>query len=198
MERRQSVSRSTGLDRNTTDKFYTRKNVVKLCEKQIQKHVNIDHLNDLIIEPSAGDGAFINMIREICDNYVFFDISPENEDIVEMDYLEFELEPEKWKGRIHVVGNPPFGRQASLAIKFIKKSCEFCDTVSFILPRSFKKNSMKRHFPLIFHPVYEINLPKNSFRIDGEKYDVPCVFQIWERRDKNRRKNKKLFPEQAI
>ena len=48
---------------------------------------------------------------------------------------------------IHIIGNPPFGRQSSLAIKFIKKSCEFCDTLSFILPKSFKKESLKKHFP---------------------------------------------------
>ena len=46
--------------------------------------------------------------------------------------------------KIHVIGNPPFGRQSSLAIKFIKKSCSFSDTISFILPKSFKKDSMKK------------------------------------------------------
>ena len=38
------------------------------------------------------------------------------------------------------------------AIKFIKKSCEFCDSVSFILPKSFKKDSLKKTFPLKLGP----------------------------------------------
>ena len=37
--------------------------------------------------------------------------------------------------KIHIIGNPPFGRQSSLAIKFIKKSVEYCDSISFILPK---------------------------------------------------------------
>ena len=28
-----------------------------------------------------------------------------------------------------------------------------------------------------------MDLPKNSFLIDGKEYDVPCVFQIWIKRD---------------
>jgi hypothetical protein len=44
---------------------------------------------------------------------------------------------------IHIIGNPPFGRQSSTAIKFIKKSCLFCNSLSFILPKSFKKDSLK-------------------------------------------------------
>ena len=96
--------------------------------------------------------------------------------------------------KIHVIGNPPFGRQSSLAIKFIKKSCEFCDSVSFILPKSFKKDSLKKSFPLNFHLIFEIDLPDNSFLVDGVEHDVPCIFQIWEKKTTNRVVNEKLEP----
>jgi hypothetical protein len=188
-------SSSVGLRRDTTDKFYTKKRVVNLCGEQIQKYVDINPSDDLIIEPSAGNGSFVHLIKKLSNNYVFLDIRPEDRNIIEIDYLR-EFDPTGIRGfrKIHVIGNPPFGRQASQAIKFIKKSCEFCDTVSFILPRSFKKNSMKKYFPLDFHLICEITLPKNSFRIEGKEYSVPCIFQIWERRDKNRRRNRKLSP----
>jgi hypothetical protein len=32
----------------------------------------------------------------------------------------------------------------------------------------------------------EVELPKNSFMLEGELRDVPCVFQIWVRRDVKR------------
>ena len=85
--------------------------------------------------------------------------------------------------KIHIIGNPPFGRQSSLVIKFIKKSITFCDSISFILPKSFKKDSLKKHFPLNFHLINEFDLPKKSFLIDNKEHDVPCVFQIWIKKD---------------
>ena len=65
--------------------------------------------------------------------------------------------------------------------KKCKKSCNFCNSISFILPKSFKKDSLKKSFPLNFHLIYEGDLPDKSFLVDGVEYDVPCVFQIWEK-----------------
>ena len=109
------------------------------------KYIDIDiDDNDIIIEPSAGNGSFIDEIKKTVNNYIFYDIEPENDEIIEQDYLLVNSDDFK-DCNIHVVGNPPFGRQSSLAIKFIKKSCEFCDTISFILPKSFKKDNLKNH-----------------------------------------------------
>lgn len=95
---------------------------------------------------------------------------------------------------IHIIGNPPFGRQSSLAIQFIKKCCEFANTISFILPKSFKKNSMQKHFPLNYHLIFEINLPENSFLVNDKETDVPCVFQIWQYKKEKRKIIKNLIP----
>ena len=97
-------------------------------------------------------------------------------------------------GKIHVIGNPPFGRQSSLAIKFIKKSCEFCNSVSFILPKSFKKDSLKKTFPLKFHLIFEVDLPDKSFLVDGIEHNVPCIFQIWEKKSHSRFVAEKIEP----
>ena len=181
-----------GLKRNTVDKFYTRNSLVKTCIDYVNSIINIDKKDDLIIEPSAGAGSFINSIKGICDNTIFYDIMPEHSEIVKQDYLTTDLSI--YNKKIHIIGNPPFGRQSSLAIKFIKHSCKYCHSISFILPKSFKKESLKKKFPLKFHCVHESDIPNSSFLLNGEDYDVPCVFQIWIKKDFNREAPKQLKP----
>ena len=175
-----------GLHRNTIDKFYTKSSIVDLCISNISKYLTIDKIETWFLEPSAGNGAWINGIKKLSDNAIFLDIQPEANNIIQMDYLNFDINTLNFdisKTKIHVVGNPPFGRQSSLAIKFIKKSAEFANSISFILPKSFKKDSMKKAFPLNFHLVFEIDLPENSFLVEDKECDVPCIFQIWVKSD---------------
>lgn len=187
------IKQKKGLHRNIIDKFYTKNDVVNMCMNIIISKINISE-NDLIIEPSAGNGSFINAIKSITNNYKFYDIEPEHKEIEKQNYLELNIFDLKKYNKIHVIGNPPFGRQSSHAIKFIKKSCDFCDSVSFILPRSFKKNSMKKHFSDYFHLIYEIDLPINSFLVDNLEHNVPCILQIWEKKEIMRNKPEKIIP----
>lgn len=176
---------TTGLDRNTIDKFYTKPNVCKKCCDIIKQIIDINYENDIIIEPSAGNGSFIPEILKMSLNCSFYDIQPEHPIVLKQDYLYLDttnIELPDINSKIHVIGNPPFGRQSSLAIKFIKKSAEFCDTVSFILPKSFKKDSMQKHVPSRFHLVYQCDLEEDSFTVNGEDKNVPCVLQIWEKK----------------
>ena len=183
-----------GLTRNTIDKYYTKEIVVEQCLSLVKRHLQLNR-EDLIIEPSAGNGSFIEGIKSLTDNFQFYDLEPENDEIVKQDYLQYDHNDIKnTYSRIHVIGNPPFGRQSSLAIKFIKKSCEFCNSISFILPKSFKKGSMKTKFPLNFHLVCERDLPEDSFLVNGIEHDVPCIFQIWEKRATNRAVSEKIEP----
>jgi predicted RNA methylase len=188
------IKQKKGLNRNTIDKYYTKDNIVDVCINFIKKYMELDK-NDLIIEPSAGNGSFIKGIKSLTNNFIFFDIEPDNEEIIKQDYLIFDYDSIKNDfNKIHIIGNPPFGRQSSLANKFIKKSCEFCDSISFILPKSYKKDSLKKIFPLNFHLIFEIDLPEKSFLVDGLEYNVPCIFQIWEKNINNRIVNEKLQP----
>ena len=45
-----------------------------------------------------------------------------------------------------------------------------------------------------FHPICEFDLPEKSFLINNKVYDVPCVFQIWEKMDTERKIPEKLKP----
>jgi hypothetical protein len=181
---------SAGLKRDTIDKYYTRSKIVDLCIKAIQKHVIINK-DDLVIEPSAGNGSFIESIKILTNNYKFYDLIPEHKEIIEKDFLEFDFPKTK---PIHIIGNPPFGRQSSMAIKFIKKCCPFVNSISFILPKSFKKDSMSKHFSLNFHLIYQEDLPCNSFLLNEEIVDVPCIFQIWICKDNERKLTIKQEP----
>ena len=183
---------NTGLKRNIIDKYYTKDIIVDLCLNYVKTNIKIND-TDLIIEPSAGNGAFINGIKSLTNNYIFYDIEPENDEIIKQDYLLYDYS--KYKNNIiHIIGNPPFGRQSSTVIKFIKKSCLFCNSLSFILPKSFKKDSLKNKFPLKYHLIFEIDLPDKSFLVNENEYDVPCIFQIWEKKIYNRIKTQILEP----
>jgi predicted RNA methylase len=182
-----------GLNRNTIDKYYTKSEVVNNCIDIIKNKIKINK-NDIIIEPSAGNGAF-NKIKELSNNCYFYDIEPENPDIIKQDFLTLNINININNiNNVHIIGNPPFGRQSSIAIKFIKKCCSFASTISFILPRSFKKDSMKKHFLKKYHLITEVDINNNAFLVNNIEYDVPCVFQIWEYRDEERIEPTKLEP----
>ena len=183
------TSKKTGLKRDTIDKFYTCPKVAKECIQHITYHVSINSDIDIVVEPSAGNGSFISEIKQICQNTQFYDIEPEHELVVKQDYLLLnisEIEFPDLHTKIHVIGNPPFGRQSSLAIQFIKKSALFADSISFILPKSFKKDSMQKHFPPRFHLIFQSEIAPNSFLQDDNCVNVPCVFQIWQKMCKER------------
>jgi hypothetical protein len=177
-------TQTVGLKRNTIDKYYTKPVIAEQCISAFKDNVTIGP-NDYIIEPSAGNGAFIPGIKSLTHKYYFYDLEPANDEIIKKDYLKGDYSDVGQN--IHTIGNPPFGRQSSLAIQFIKMSCKFSKSVSFILPKSFKKDSLKRAFPLNFHLIYEMDIPDNSFLVDGLEHNVPCVFQIWIKEGHNRK-----------
>lgn len=174
---------------NTKDQFYTNVNVAKSCIQSI-----IDLLpftrNYLWVEPSAGNGSFLHNIP-ISFEKIGLDLEPNAKDILKQDYLDWIPPSDK---DIIVFGNPPFGRQSSIAKAFISKSCEFAKIIAFILPKSFTKPSMYNAFELKFHLIHSVELQKDSFVINGSKYDVPCVFQIWQKTDTDRQIEAKINP----
>lgn len=172
---------TTGKDRDTKDQYYTRRQVAETCVKGI-----LDCLpwasSALWIEPSAGAGAFLGIYG---GETIALDLEPKAAGVIAQDFLKWTSNANTSK-RIFF-GNPPFGRQGSIAKKFLRHACEQgADALAFILPRSFMKPSMYGCIPLTFHLIKEEELPKDSFEVNKEAYDVPCVFQIWEKRGDER------------
>lgn len=157
------------------DKFYTTTttDIALYCINLIEDISQYD----IIIEPSAGNGSFSNNIN----NCIAYDISPEYEGIIKQDW--FTVDKTQYSDhKVLVIGNPPFGTNGNVALSFIKES-DFADGIAFILPKSFKKESMKNRIPLNFSLVLEQDLPINSFTVNGHNYNVPCVFQYWVKSD---------------
>lgn len=158
------------------DKFYTKEDVAINC---ISK-VNINDY-ELVIDPCCGDGAFYNNINH--SNKIGIDLDPNMEGVIRHDFLTWSLNENIDRSKVLVISNPPFGKQGSLAMNFIKKSTEFSDTIAFILPLSFSKQSVKNRIPTFYHLEYEEILAEDSFLLDKSDYKVKCVFQIWKRKE---------------
>jgi hypothetical protein len=167
--------------KNTKDQYYTKSSVAKKCIDSIRGWLP-DSESYQWIEPSAGNGVFLKILPSTFDK-IGIDIEPKSSDIQQGNFLDWT--PISQKKRVFF-GNPPFGRQGSLAKSFIKHAAQYADIIAFILPRSFVKPSMSRAFPLKFHCIHSEELEKNAFEVNTVEYDVPCVFQIWEKNVENR------------
>ena len=174
---------------NTKDQYYTKSTVASKCVAQILE-LYPESREYIWVEPSAGNGAFLNQAPATASK-IGIDIEPKMTGIQQGDFLEW-TPPSPFTCKKIFFGNPPFGRQGSLAKAFIKHAAKYADVIAFILPRSFVKPSMSRAFPLEFHQVSSVELERNAFQVNGDEYDVPCVFQIWEKRATNR-----ILPETA-
>ena len=148
------------------DKYYTEDSVVLKCLNIAAKTLFSEIISEAI-EPSAGNGAFSNKIK----NCIAYDIEPEHEDIIQQDFLELDLDYKK--GRL-IIGNPPFGKSNSLSVKFFKKSIQIADYIAFILPISQLNNTLQ---------MYEFDLI-SSTDLGEEIYTdrkLHCCFNIYKR-----------------
>ena len=186
-----SASNSPVKKNNLLDKFYTKPEVAERLTEILEKNISLID-EDIFVEPSAGNGVWIECI----DNYFEgdydiygYDLKPDKEWIQQQDFLEFNVKKTFDKQNIHWIGNPPFGRSSKLCRLFIKKMCEYENTksISLILPVSYHKPyNQDTSFDKRFHLVYEEVLAKNSFTNEAcnkKEFDCPAVFQIWEKRE---------------
>jgi hypothetical protein len=177
------------------DKFYTKPEVVNdlfgyegKWSEEVFEFIEFERYSN-ILEPSAGSGNFSNFLTRF-GNVLAFDICPEDENVLEKDFLKDKIEIEE---NTIVIGNPPFGKQCSMAVKFFNRAASYqnISTIAFILPRSFKKKSLQDKLDLNFILKLNIDLEPNSFVFENNEVDVPCVFQIWQRTETRRTKSEK-------
>ena len=156
------------------DKFYTNVDTANDCLSLLDLS-----RYDLVIEPSAGAGAFSNNIDH--PNLVSIDISPESDCVQQGDWFEYQI-PEEYKN-VLVVGNPPFGLRNKLSKAFIQHACSFpnVDTVAFVLPSVYHKHTLQKSIPLDYRIKTIKDLKENSFNIQGENYSIPAIFMIMDK-----------------
>lgn len=162
------------------DQFYTKKEIAKKLFEIIQENFKLEKFT--LVEPSAGTGSFSSLFHE---NSIAFDLEPKAKNIIQADFLS--IDPisafENYKNEIFTIGNPPFGKNSSLALKFLNHSAKFSKFIAFILPKTFVKKSMIKKIAPFLHCVMSIEIPKDAFIFNDESYDVPVFFQVWEKKD---------------
>ncbi len=168
------------------DQFYTNPKIASLCFSWLKKEIPISR-RQFFLEPSAGDGSFLSLLDS--NKSVGLDLHPKKEGILKKDFLKSS--PDKVfpfsKNKSVAIGNPPFGKNSSLAIKFFNHATVFADTIAFVVPRTFKKESVHQKLNRNYWLVFSKDLPKKSFLFQGIPYDVPCCFQIWVKKEEQRK-----------
>lgn len=157
--------------------------------KQLINEVDISKFK-LVIEPSAGAGSFSRQIN----GCLAFDINPKHPTIIKQDFLQWSYDGPINRRDILCVGNPPFGTNGSLAHAFIKKCATIADTIAFILPLSYKKDSIKARVPKNYHLVKQIDIPLENALLGGKPQEVPVIFQIWENKYAPRAQTEHVMP----
>ena len=168
------------VDAKDFDKFYTHPKIAKKFVDTVNKYAPLEKF-DLVIEPSAGSG---NILQYLPSNAIGMDIEPEGDNILQQDFFDYEspYHPLTNNIKIATVTNPPFGSgyMNPLAKGFFNHAATFSELIAFIVPAKWQ-TSWKVQFQLnkSFGLYYSELLPKNSFVLNGEEYDVPCCMQVW-------------------
>lgn len=168
------------IQKNILDKFYTNPDISKKYIKIFSEFYKWESF-DFVIEPSAGSGSFLFSIPHI--NKIGIDIEPEHDLIKKQDF--FTYYPPKDMKSILTIGNPPFGKVSSLAIKFFNHAAQFSNVIAFIVPRSFRKSAIQNRLDDNFHLIYDDTIPTKPCCFNPEM-KAKCCFQIWEKRDVKR------------
>jgi len=171
---------TTEIREQGLDKFYTIPKISKKCIESVGLIYDWSKW-ELVVEPSAGNGSFFNVIPS--DKKIGIDISPENQDIIEQDF--FTYKPLSSIKDILVIGNPPFGKVSSLAIKFFNYASNWATVIAFIIPRTFRRISVHNKLNQNFHLVFDEDIPTNPCSFTPRMM-VKCCFQIWEKREEKR------------
>ncbi len=157
------------------DQYFTKPDVVRRCLSQLEDI----HSYDLLVEPSAGAGAFL--FSTVHPNKTGIDVDPKHSDILKDDFLNYCIDP-KYK-KVLVLGNPPYGRYHHLSKAFILHAMSFPNvkTIGFVLPNVYRKHTRQRIIPSDWRIKSITELGRNSFLLDGQDYHVPTSFFVFDR-----------------
>ena len=165
------------------DQFFTKPEVAAACVASLKSFLEAQRVDSeklLYIEPSAGMGAFYNLLPP--GQRLGVDVQAFNPEYEQADFLTWQPNTSLTKGRIVCVGNPPFGKRGWLALAFLNHAAEFADYVAFIVPMGFqsrgKGNLQDRVKGLTL--VQSSPLSIDSFCDEnGRTLKVNCLWQIW-------------------
>ena len=187
-----SIPKWVDFQNTALDQFFTKPEVATYCFNNLKDIIQQNGDSERsyrFIEPSAGNGAFYNILPR--ERRIGIDIMPFHQDFIQTDFLSWSA---KSNGLRYVtVGNPPFGYRAWLALAFINHAAKFSDYVGMILPMAFQsdgKGSPKHRVEglELLHTEY---LPSDSFTdVHGKSVKVNGLWQVW-KKGVNKLKQKK-------
>ena len=177
-----------GTHARALDQFFTNAPLAKHCVQALQSCMlqPIQQTFGLVLEPSCGNGAFVQALAseahlappQLC----WMDIDSKLKQH-RQDFLAYQP-PSVISLPCLVVGNPPFGKNASKAVRFFNHAASFADVIAFVVPRSFRKASVQNRLNQRFHLVLDqvvLKSPEPAFWLQSVPYWVPCTFQVWMR-----------------
>ena len=159
------------------DEFYTHEPNKLL--KFIQKYITN---NDILIEPSCGDGSFLNILKF---TKCYDIIKKVDTDIFQCkDFLQInDIEPDAC-----FIGNPPFGKNSKLAIEFCKHCCELkAKYIMFILPEVFKQDKYK-----IWHSINVIIYSKNTNTMNSSEMAKKLLLIVFSKYGNEKMKTERI------
>ena len=173
--------RAAGNDNRASDvkldQYYTAEQVARRLYGSFS--ARIDPAEFLMFEPSAGTGAFFKILSAGSRGC---DLDPRWAGIDTADFLDVVI----GGGRpIAIIGNPPFSR--GMARKFFNHAAQQAQVIALILPRSFRKTSVKNKLDRNFHLIHAEDVEQDAFLFRGNPLHVQAVFQIWVRRAMERK-----------
>ncbi len=170
------------------DRFFTRPAVAQECHLALLDAIASDHADAArykFVDPAAGDGVFYDLLP--VDRRIGIEIVPGRVDLKARDYLGWN--PRANGHRYAVIGNPPFGYRAWLALAFVNHSATFADYIGLILPMAFQSDGKGR-------PKFRVEgaqliqsapLPQDSFLLpSGRPAAINALWQVWRRGVNNR------------
>ena len=166
------------------DQFFTQDGVALRLTQRVQKLMPLSYLDYTLLEPSARGRAFIRAIHRVF---------PEGTRLISMDkdpsfllgisgqdFLTYKLSTTTNSAYV-VIGNPPFGKNASLAVKFFNHAATFASMIAFVVPLTFRKDSIRRRLVQHMKLVEEIELKpeEQQYHFGDVMKHVPTCFQIY-------------------
>ena len=125
-----------------------------IIEKLLNHGHHIDHILDNMIYAIDGD-----KIQSMTSNKAFLNVFKRSGNIYHEDFLTYDF---KMKFDL-IVGNPPYGKNANLAINFLNKAKSLSDNIHFVLPRTFRKISTLNRISKNLHLVHDETVPDEFF-----------------------------------
>lgn len=178
-----SIPAWVDIDEVGLDQFFTRPEIADHCHASLLEWMARDGAlpeNYRFIEPGVGNGVFYDRLPQ--DRRIGIDVLPLRSEFERGDFLAWR--PPGGDQSYAVIGNPPFGYRAWLALAFVNHAARFADYVGMILPMAFQsdgKGSPKRRVQGL-RLVHSEILPGDSFTDAANRpVKINALWQVWKR-----------------